>query len=132
MNKYSNKPAKGYERIIQRFYEDLATLTIETFRPVSLICKFLLYFSILCSCRVSCGSPKYPAHNDMRRMNSICIKCRISCGGEMTKNPWNLNSKTLFFGKYMYIIIFYVIIWILIAFLCIEETTTTHIRYIYD
>ena len=85
MNKYSNKPAKGYERIIQRFYEDLATLTIETFRPVSLICKFLLYFSILCSCRVSCGSPKYPAHNDMRRMNSICIKCRISCGEEMTK-----------------------------------------------
>ena len=25
-NNYSNLPAKGYERIIQRFYEDLATL----------------------------------------------------------------------------------------------------------
>ena len=51
---------------------------------------FVLFsdFGSLCAqCRVSCGSPKYPAHNDMRRMNSICIKCRISCGGEMTKNP---------------------------------------------
>ena len=31
INEYSNKPAKGYERIIQRFSEDMATLKITIF-----------------------------------------------------------------------------------------------------
>ena len=36
-NKYSNKPGEGYETIIRKFYEDMATCTLVVYRLCNIV-----------------------------------------------------------------------------------------------